>query len=53
MAYKGLRSLGIYQQSLTSNGNFRFTTNYQTKNKKSIEVFITNYKPKNEQIKIF
>ena len=31
-AYKGLRSLGAYQNSLTSNGNFRFTTNYHTKN---------------------
>ncbi len=30
-AYKGLRSLGAYQNSLTSNGNFRFTTNYHTK----------------------
>jgi len=32
IAYKGLRSLGAYQNSLTSNGNFRFTTNYHTKN---------------------
>ena len=32
IAYKGLRSLGNYQQSLTSTGNFRFTTNYKTKN---------------------
>ena len=31
-AYKGLRSLGAYQNSLTSNGNFRFTSNYHTKN---------------------
>ena len=32
IAYKGLRSLGKYQQALTSTGNFRFTTNYKTKN---------------------
>ncbi|WP_299128318.1 putative porin [uncultured Winogradskyella sp.] len=33
IAYKGLRSLGNYQNSLTSTGNFRFTSNYQSKNK--------------------
>ena len=33
-AYKGLRSLGKYQHILTSTGNFRFTTNYKTKNDK-------------------
>tara|TARA_A100000171_G_C2135649_1_gene149995 strand:+ start:625 stop:2523 length:1899 start_codon:yes stop_codon:yes gene_type:complete len=32
IAYKGVRSLGQYQQSLSSTGNFRFTTNYRTKN---------------------
>ncbi|WP_347924410.1 putative porin [Pontimicrobium sp. SW4] len=32
IAYKGLRSLGKYQHVLTSTGNFRFTTNYKTKN---------------------
>ncbi|MEO6348665.1 MAG: putative porin [Aquaticitalea sp.] len=32
LAYKGLRSLGNYQHILTSTGNFRFTTNYTTKN---------------------
>ncbi|MEZ4778923.1 MAG: putative porin [Flavobacteriaceae bacterium] len=32
IAYKGVRSLGQYQNSLTSTGNFRFTTNYHTKN---------------------
>ena len=32
IAYKGLRSLGKYQHILTSTGNFRFTTNYQSKN---------------------
>ncbi len=34
IAYKGVRSLGKYQQMLTSTGNFRFTTNYHTKNKR-------------------
>ncbi len=32
IAYKGLRSLGNYQNALTSSGNFRFTSNYNTKN---------------------
>nr|WP_262908965.1 putative porin [Leeuwenhoekiella parthenopeia] len=31
IAYKGLRSLGNYQNILTSTGNFRFTVNYQNK----------------------
>ncbi|TWO31603.1 hypothetical protein E1J38_012645 [Seonamhaeicola sediminis] len=34
IAYKGLRSLGKYQHILTSTGNFRFTSNYHTKNNK-------------------
>lgn len=34
IAFKGLRSLGKYQHILTSTGNFRFTTNYKTKNKR-------------------
>ncbi|MGB3605906.1 MAG: putative porin [Psychroserpens sp.] len=34
LAYKGLRSLGNYQNSITSTGNLRFTTNYHTQNKK-------------------
>lgn len=34
IAYKGLRSLGKYQHILTSTGNFRFTSNYITKNQK-------------------
>ncbi len=33
-AYKGVRSLGPYQQMLTSTGNFRFTTNYHTRNRR-------------------
>lgn len=34
LAYKGLRSLGNYQNTLTSSGNFRFTSNYKSKNNK-------------------
>tara|TARA_Y100000815_G_scaffold275272_1_gene312625 strand:- start:146 stop:2110 length:1965 start_codon:yes stop_codon:yes gene_type:complete len=34
IAYKGLRSLGNYQNVLTSSGNFRFTSNYKSKNKR-------------------
>jgi hypothetical protein len=34
IAYKGVRSLGQYQNILTSTGNFRFTTNYFSKNKR-------------------
>lgn len=34
IAYKGLRSLGVYLNNLSSHGNFRFSTNYQTKNKR-------------------
>lgn len=33
LAYKGLRSLGKYRQSLASHGNFRTTFNYNSKNK--------------------
>jgi hypothetical protein len=32
IAYKGLRSLGNYQHTLTSTGNLRFTSNYKSKN---------------------
>jgi hypothetical protein len=32
IAYKGLRSLGNYQNSLTSSGNFRFTSYYNSRN---------------------
>lgn len=35
-AYKGLRSLGKYQNIITSTGNFRFTTSYKTKNRRYI-----------------
>lgn len=32
IAYKGLRSLGNYQDALTSSGNFRFTSSFVSKN---------------------
>ncbi len=32
LSYKGLRSLGAYRRSLSSNGNFRGTFSYRTKN---------------------
>ncbi|MDN6279592.1 MAG: putative porin [Psychroflexus sp.] len=34
IAYKGLRSLGSYQNTLTSTGNLRLTLNFNTKNKR-------------------
>lgn len=34
LAFRGLRSVGKYINQLTSNGNFRFTTSYNTKNKR-------------------
>lgn len=34
LAYKGLRSLGRYRNSLSSHGNFRATFNYNSKNKR-------------------
>lgn len=34
IAYKGLRSLGRYINQLSSTGNFRFTTSYNTLNKR-------------------
>ncbi len=34
IAYKGMRSLGKYQHIQASTGNFRFTSNYETANKK-------------------
>lgn len=34
IAYKGLRSNGKYINSITSSGNFRFTTSYYTPNKR-------------------
>ncbi|TLG99044.1 hypothetical protein BZARG_03235, partial [Bizionia argentinensis JUB59] len=34
IAYKGIRSLGKYQNILTSTGNFRFTSSYKTENQR-------------------
>ena len=34
IGYKGLRSLGKYQHSLSSSGNFRFSSNYNSKSSK-------------------
>jgi hypothetical protein len=34
IAYKGLRSEGNYINQLSSTGNFRFTTSYNTKNER-------------------
>ena len=36
IGYKGVRSLGIYQNTLTSSGNLRMTASYKTKNKRYI-----------------
>ncbi len=36
VAYKGLRSIGKYINSISSNGNFRFITSYNTTNKRYI-----------------
>ena len=34
VAYKGVQSLGTYQHQKTSTGDFKFSTNYHTKNKR-------------------
>lgn len=34
IAYKGMRSLGNYQNTLASSGNFRFTSNYVSENRR-------------------
>lgn len=36
IGYKGLRSLGVYQNILTSTGNFRLISSYKTKNKRYV-----------------
>ncbi|WP_310991284.1 putative porin [Aequorivita marina] len=36
VGYKGVRSLGKYQHILTSTGNFLFTTNYHTKDRRYV-----------------
>ena len=43
IAYKGLRSEGKYINQLTSTGNFRFTTSYNTKNKRYFANFHFTY----------
>jgi len=49
-AYKGVRSLGSYQHILTSTGNFRFTTNYHTKDKRyNIRAHVTSQDFTNEE----
>lgn len=50
VAYKGVRSLGSYQHILTSTGNFRFTTNYHTKDKRyNIRAHVTSQDFTNEE----
>ncbi len=50
LAYKGLRSLGKYRQSLSSHGNFRFSYQYTTKNNKySLRTHITAQDLLNEE----
>ncbi|WP_054852740.1 putative porin [Olleya sp. ITB9] len=36
IGYKGMRSLGFYQNSLTSTGNLRLTASYKTRNKRYV-----------------
>lgn len=36
IGYKGMRSLGFYQNSLTSTGNLRITASYKTKNNRYV-----------------
>ena len=43
IAYKGLRSQGKYINQLTSTGNFRFTTSYNTKNNRYFANFHYTY----------
>lgn len=43
IAYKGLRSIGKYVNQLSSTGNFRFTTSYQTLKKRySVNLHMTS-----------
>jgi len=50
VAYKGIRSLGKYQHALASTGNFTFTSNYHTKNKRyNIRAHITAQDVLNEE----
>jgi hypothetical protein len=50
IAYRGLRSTGKYINQLTSSGNFRFTTSYNTKNNRySTNAHFTNQDISNEE----
>ncbi len=50
IAYKGVRSLGKYQQALTSTGNFRATASYITKNKRySVKTHFVSQDLNNEE----
>jgi len=50
IAYKGLRSLGKYRNTLSSHGNMRFTYSYQTKNDAyNMKMHVTAQDLKNDQ----
>ncbi|HBS11923.1 MAG TPA: hypothetical protein DEO36_05170, partial [Flavobacteriaceae bacterium] len=50
IAYKGLRSLGKYRNTLSSHGNMRFTYSYQTKNDAyNVKIHITAQDLRNDQ----
>lgn len=50
LAYKGFRSLGKYQYSQAQSGNFRVTSNYQTKDRRyNIRVHFTAQNLENEE----
>jgi len=50
IAYKGIRSLGHYFNELSSVGNFRFTSNYDSKNGKySLKAHITTQDISNQE----
>jgi len=50
IAYKGLRSLGKYRNTLSSHGNMRFTYSYQTKNDAyNVKMHITAQDLRNDQ----
>ena len=50
LAYKGLRSLGQYRESLSSTGNFRSTVSYRTKNDQySVRAHLTSQDFTNEE----
>ena len=50
IAYKGMRSLGKYQHILSNSGNFRFTSNYHSKNKRyHLRAHLVNQKILNQE----